>query len=442
MPASLRSSSGCSTLVRVLTGDGRRAARVRAAARVRPGADPAAAARRRAARARQQRADRALLARRRVGRLRRRRPRQRPRGRRPRRGRRAGRARAPLRLAEPRAAPRSAIDERQARAEQPWRDWAAGLQLPGDGDPRGAAQRAHPARALPRADRLDPRRGDDVAAGGDRRRPQLGLPLLLAARRGDDRPRPRRPRLPRGGRGAAALGRRLHRPHRAATRSGCTRSTRSTGSSSGPEAVIDTLPGYAGLPAGAGRQRRQPPDPARRVRARSPTSSPPSREARGLGARRRLARRQGDGRRRSSAAGTSPTTASGRRAWRRATTSTRRSCAGSPSTRALEVQALRGEPADRRLGGAARPDRARTCSMLGWNDAAGAYSVAYGDEDIDASSLWVGLSGLLSDDDPRFLATVLEGRGGAAERRRRLPLPLGRRPARASRAASTSARPG
>ena len=46
--------------------------------------------------------------------------------------------------------------------------------------------------------------------------------------------------------------------------------------------------------------------------------------------------------------------------------------------------------------------------LLGWNDAAGAYSVAYGDEDIDASSLWVGLSGLVSDDDPRFLATVLK----------------------------------
>ena len=44
----------------------------------------------------------------------------------------------------------------------------------------------------------------------------------------------------------------------------------------------------------------------------------------------------------------------------------------------------------------------------GWNDEAGAYTVAYGDEDIDASSLWIGLSGLLADDDPRFLATVLK----------------------------------
>ena len=44
----------------------------------------------------------------------------------------------------------------------------------------------------------------------------------------------------------------------------------------------------------------------------------------------------------------------------------------------------------------------------GWHDAAGAYTVAYGDEDMDASSLWIGLSGLLPDDDPRFLATVLK----------------------------------
>ena len=75
--------------------------------------------------------------------------------------------------------------------------------------------------------------------------------------------------------------------------------------------------------------------------------------------------------------------------------------------RALEVQALRGE--------AARPDwvELRECIRAnvlehGWNEAAGAYSVAYGDEEIDASSLWIGLSGLLADDDPRFLATVLK----------------------------------
>jgi trehalose-phosphatase len=44
----------------------------------------------------------------------------------------------------------------------------------------------------------------------------------------------------------------------------------------------------------------------------------------------------------------------------------------------------------------------------GWHPEVGAYTVAYGDLDLDASSLWIGLSGLLPDDDPRFLATVLK----------------------------------
>jgi pentatricopeptide repeat protein len=43
----------------------------------------------------------------------------------------------------------------------------------------------------------------------------------------------------------------------------------------------------------------------------------------------------------------------------------------------------------------------------GWHEQAGAYTVAYGYPEMDASSLWVGLSGLLADDDPRFLSTLL-----------------------------------
>ena len=75
--------------------------------------------------------------------------------------------------------------------------------------------------------------------------------------------------------------------------------------------------------------------------------------------------------------------------------------------RGIEVQELRGEPVPSEW--VELRDRIRAnVLLLGWNDAAGAYSVAYGDEDIDASSLWVGLSGLVTDDDPRFLATVLK----------------------------------
>jgi GH15 family glucan-1,4-alpha-glucosidase len=43
----------------------------------------------------------------------------------------------------------------------------------------------------------------------------------------------------------------------------------------------------------------------------------------------------------------------------------------------------------------------------GWDEKLGAYTVAYGYDEMDASVLWIGLSGLLADDDPRFLATVL-----------------------------------
>ncbi len=75
--------------------------------------------------------------------------------------------------------------------------------------------------------------------------------------------------------------------------------------------------------------------------------------------------------------------------------------------RALRVQEARGEVLD-----AAWLDlRARIRDDVlerGWNEAAGAFSVAYGCPEMDASSLWVGLSGLLPDDDPRFLATVLK----------------------------------
>ena len=196
----------------------------------------------------------------------------------------------------------------------------------------------------------------------------------------------------------------------------------------GPEAVIDTLPGYAGsrpVRIGNAANRQIQLDvfgPIADLLAAVSTAS-------GSVQRRAVAGRRGDGAGRRAAAGTSPTTASGRPACRPGTTSTPRSCAGSPSTARCRCS--------RTAARTARPDWVELRDRIGenvlehgWNEEAGAYSVAYGDEDIDASSLWIGLSGLLADDDPRFLATVLkieaELRSGAG----RLPLPLGRRPAR------------
>jgi GH15 family glucan-1,4-alpha-glucosidase len=42
----------------------------------------------------------------------------------------------------------------------------------------------------------------------------------------------------------------------------------------------------------------------------------------------------------------------------------------------------------------------------GWNASVGSYTAAYGRPDLDASALYIGLSGLLDPDDPRFLQTI------------------------------------
>jgi trehalose 6-phosphate phosphatase len=42
----------------------------------------------------------------------------------------------------------------------------------------------------------------------------------------------------------------------------------------------------------------------------------------------------------------------------------------------------------------------------GWDEAAGTFTAAYGATDLDAATLWVGLSGLLPGTDPRFLGTL------------------------------------
>jgi trehalose-phosphatase len=68
----------------------------------------------------------------------------------------------------------------------------------------------------------------------------------------------------------------------------------------------------------------------------------------------------------------------------------------------------------RKHGGKDRPEWVELRDRIGenvlthgWHDGTGAYTVAFGEPEMDASSLWIGLSGLLDDDDPRFLATVL-----------------------------------
>ena len=114
-----------------------------------------------------------------------------------------------------------------------------------------------------RADRRHLRGAHHLAAREDRRSPQLGLPLLLAARRHLHPPR------------AARLGLRAARPTPGrcgcaepwpAVPTSCRSCTASTVDAACTEETLDWLPGLRGLGAGADRQRGQPAVPARRVR--------------------------------------------------------------------------------------------------------------------------------------------------------------------------------
>jgi trehalose-phosphatase len=75
--------------------------------------------------------------------------------------------------------------------------------------------------------------------------------------------------------------------------------------------------------------------------------------------------------------------------------------------RALRICAMLGEP-ERQDWRTLRETIATNVLAHGWHDEVGAYTRAYGRTELDAASLWIGLSGLLADDDPRFLATVLK----------------------------------
>ena len=128
------------------------------------------------------------------------------------------------------------------------------------GDPSVAAgaQGAHL-----RPNRRDRGRADDLAAGADRRRPQLGLPLLLAARREPDPPGDAQRRLPATRRRPGASGSCGRSP---ATPPRCRSCTASPASAASRSASIEWLPGFADSRPGAGRQCRLAPAPARRLR--------------------------------------------------------------------------------------------------------------------------------------------------------------------------------
>ena len=148
-----------------------------------------------------------------------------------------------------------------ARLGAPARD---PVRMAGRGDPRGD----HAAAERLRRHRRDRRRDDDVDSRGRRSRPQLGLPLLLAARRLF-----RRRRAEPAGRdrddGALPRLHRRHRRRRAAT-GRCSRSTASTATPRSTSEIVDVAARLSRHGAGAGRQRRLPAGAARRLRLGGP----------------------------------------------------------------------------------------------------------------------------------------------------------------------------
>ena len=122
--------------------------------------------------------------------------------------------------------------------ERFWREWSGRCGYSGEWDePVRTSLRVLKGVDL-RPDGRNRRGADHLAAGGDRRRPQLGLPLLLAPRRHPHARRADRLGLPRRGPGVARVAvPRRRRPTRRTSRS-CTaspvsvasRSTRPTGS--------------------------------------------------------------------------------------------------------------------------------------------------------------------------------------------------------------------
>ena len=143
-----------------------------------------------------------------------------------------------------------------------WREWMGGCAYHGDYREAVHTLAADAEGADVRADRRDRRRADDVAARADRRRSQLGLPLLLAARRDVHALRADERRLHRRGARvaqlAAARGRR--RPGEGAD------PLRRRRAAAHPRVRARLAARLRGLAAGAHRQRGARAVPARRLR--------------------------------------------------------------------------------------------------------------------------------------------------------------------------------
>ena len=309
------------------------------------------------------------------------------------------------------------------------RDWAATLRLPDVADGGGGAERPHAQGPLPRADRRrsSPQRRPSLPEelGGVRnwdyrycwlRDAAMTARALLDLGSLD------------GGRGVPALGRRLRRPHPRASRAPppALHGRRAGARAGGRDRHAARL---RRLPARSGRERRQPPDPARRVRLDH--GSP-----RGCSSRSRGSVRNKDWRI------VEAMVSAVERRWHEPDHGIWEARLAAAPPRLLEGDVL----ADRRPGAADRTSATAAGDRSAWvelreairadvSSTAGTRPPAptpspTAPSDTDAAVALDRALGAASRRRPTLRGDGAEGRGRPAQRRGRLPLPLGRRPPR------------
>ena len=272
---------------------------------------------------------------------------------------------------------------------------------------------AHAAADDRRGHRRDRRGPHHLAARGLRRRAQLGLPLLLAARRrahprlpGPRPATPRRPTLWRDWLLRAIAGDPADLQIMYAV----------DGSRRLPEVTLDHLPGYADsrpvrIGNGAVDQRQNDVlgevmialDEARRAEG-MPTTTTPGRCSAPWSPRSR-------------AAGRSRTTGCGRSAASRGIHALPGHGLGRPSTGRSARWRTTASTGRSRSGGRCATRSATRCSSKGYDAERGTFVQHYGTTEVDASLLVLPLVGFLDGDDPRMLGTIKADRGGPAARR-------------------------
>ncbi len=171
------------------------------------------------------------------------------------------------------------------------------------------------------------------------------------------------------------------------------------------ERELPHLRGWRDSRAGAGRQRRLEPGPARRLRRAAQRAAPLPRAARRAapgdpGLRRRPRRH------RRAALDARPTRACGRCAASRATTSPRRCCAGPRSTgRSSSRRSSASTP--RSSEWAAARDEIRDAILeRGWSEKRQAYAQSFDSDELDAAQLLMPILGFLPATDERMRSTI------------------------------------